>query len=324
MRRKEILCAVAMTLGACGRTEAESPELPPAPSSPAADPVDEEEPPPPAPVPVERILYRVRMSLPPWYGRNPVSVFAELRMDVGENALRVRFEGDRWPLRPGAEVRYCDGEIYGSEPNAHLDATGVSRWFSGGVAGSAPLRIPVEGRPDRRDPAPPPDSLVCTFLADWAGEPRGRHRCARPPERFSIGRFRADQTARVRLRLPPDWHACPSDAAALEATGGDENEAGAFLSAEELSRIAGNVPSEPRTSAGLSVHNPSDSRVVIVIEGSPIGWVGVGSERTFEGLTPGRYTVAAIRPMGDVLARPRSRPIPGAVVFPPPASSGSR
>jgi hypothetical protein len=54
---------------------------------------------------------------------------------------------------------------------------------------------------------------------------------------------------------------------------------------------------------------------VVTVEGVAIGWVDSGATGLFVGLSPGMYRVAALRPLGAVVIRPRVVGVPGRTVL---------
>ena len=66
---------------------------------------------------------------------------------------------------------------------------------------------------------------------------------------------------------------------------------------------------------GLIFANQSEARVVVTVEGVAVGWVESGAEGHFPGLAPGPYRVAALRPLGAVVIRPRIVSMPGRTVL---------
>jgi hypothetical protein len=66
---------------------------------------------------------------------------------------------------------------------------------------------------------------------------------------------------------------------------------------------------------GLEFVNESEARVVVTIEGIAAGWVDSGARGLFVGLRPGAYRIAALRPLGAVVIRPRIVPVPGRTVL---------
>ena len=56
--------------------------------------------------------------------------------------------------------------------------------------------------------------------------------------------------------------------------------------------------------------NGQPTRLIVVVQGVPIGFVDAGTTAHFVGLGPGIYYVGAMRPLGGIAARPRLVPVP--------------
>lgn len=277
------------------------------------------------PIEARRYVYRVHLAVPETLGANRSDLAipaAELFVDVSDERLRARFVGPGWPVEAGSEIRLrgdSPGVYVFDRHGGHSLAPGLmSEWFEGGPRDRAGPLAAV-----RRDPLPAqkevPGALVCALLAEWTGEPREHfdRRCDRAaPLGFRVGFWRAERTADVPVELPrralrADEIDPPQPIVATSNR--------AFLEPAALSRLP---PMErpPRDSSaiaalevpeGLEFMNDSPSRVVVTVEGVAVGYVDPAARGLFVGLLPGFYRVAALRPMGAVIMRPRAVRVPG-------------
>jgi hypothetical protein len=280
------------------------------------------------PVETRRYVYRVHLAVPETLGANRSDLAipaAELFIDVTDERLRARFVGPGWPVEAGSEIR-----LRGDSPGIYVFDRGggrslapglMSEWFEGGPRDRAGPLASV-----RRDPLPAqkevPGALMCALLAEWTGEPREHfmRRCDRAaPLAFRVGFWRAERTADVPVELPrrairADEVGPPQPIVATSSR--------AFLEPAALARLP---PMErpPRESSaapsdvpeGLEFVNDSESRVVVTVEGVAVGHVDAGARGLFIGFLPGHYRVAALRPMGAVISRPRAVRVPGRMVL---------
>jgi hypothetical protein len=280
------------------------------------------------PVPARRYVYSVRLVVPESLGVNRSDLAipaAELFVDVSAERVRARFVGPGWPVEAGSEVR-----VRGDSPGAYVfDGRGgrslapgaLSEWFEGGPRNRTGPPLSV-----RRDPAHTsqevPGGLICALIAEWAGESRENleRRCdGRAPLGFRVGFWRAERTADVPVELPR--RALRADEA-NEPAAVPASHSRAFLEPGALARLpamerpppsAGDEPAGP--AEGLEFVNESEARVVVTVEGVAVGWVDAGTSGLFVGLRPGSYRVAALRPMGAVVIRPRVAVVPGRSVL---------
>jgi hypothetical protein len=182
--------------------------------------------------------------------------------------------------------------------------------------------------------------LFSALLEEWWGErsDEARARCELgAPHVFRVGFWRAEQTAGVPVELPRS---------ALRADEGDPpgyiamQETRALLEPAALARLASLGPVPPDFEApfapsqagavapgsgaisgfaaptampteGLRVVNESQTRVIVTVQGVPIGWLGSRTSAHFVGLRPGLYLVGAVRPIGAVVQRGREVAVPG-------------
>lgn len=281
------------------------------------------------PVAARRYVYRVRFVVPDSLGANRSDLAipaAELFIDVSDERLRARFVGPGWPVEAGSEVRLRGdspgGYVFDREGGRSLPPGAMSEWFEGGPRNRTGPPLSV-----RRDPLRTqhevPGALICALLAEWMGESRENvvRRCDHAaPMAFRVGFWRAERTADVPAELPrralrADEVGPPQPIARTRSR--------AFLEPAALARVPpmahpprdapspeGEAPGE-----GLDFVNASDARVVVTVEGVAIGWVDAGASGLFVGLAPGYYRVAALRPMGAVVIRPRVVQVPGRTVL---------
>ena len=73
---------------------------------------------------------------------------------------------------------------------------------------------------------------------------------------------------------------------------------------------------EDAPSEGLIVENDSRARMIVTIQGTPVGWVDRGATAHFVGMRPGVYEVGGMRPMGLQSAFRRPVRVPGRVSLP--------
>ncbi len=284
-----------------------------------------------------RFVYRVRVEVPSVLGEPSGEVetaAAELFVDVGAERVRVRFTGPGWPAL--GEVR-----LRGDSPGGYVfDAHGgrpllpgeLAAWFEGGPPRAGPILMA------RRDPAlrgatdPGPGMLICALLSEWDGEPRENvmRRCATgAPLSFRVGYWRGERMADVtvstaRRELRADHEVPPPPVPYANS--------GTFLEASALARLSprSTHPPEPtddglgaQPTEGLEVANQSDARILVIVDGVAVGWVDAGAVGHFLGLQAGVHDVAAMRPLGAVVMRPREVLVPGRTVLraprrPPP------
>ncbi|AKF10667.1 hypothetical protein [Sandaracinus amylolyticus] len=280
------------------------------------------------PVDARRYVYRVTLVVPETLGadRSDLAIpAAELFVDVSAERLRARFVGPGWPVEAGSEVRVRGDSpgsyVFDREGGRSLPPGALAEWFEGGPRRTGPpLSV-------RRDPAHTereiPGGLICALLAEWSGDLRENvmRRCdGRAPMAFRVGFWRAERTADVPVELPRR---------ALRADESDPpppvpiTRSRAFLEPAALSRVPPmdrpprDLPERDPTAPaeGLDFVNESDARVVVAAEGVALGWVDAGASGLFVGLRPGAYRIAALRPLGAVVLRPRVVVVPGRTVL---------
>jgi hypothetical protein len=291
------------------------------------------------PIEVRRFVYRVRVDVPSVLGEPNGEVetaAAELFVDVSDERLHARFAGPGWPVAAGSEVR-----LRSDSPGAYVfDERGgrsllpgeLASWFEGGPPRPGPMLVV------RRDPSirvatlPGAGGLLCAFLAEWSGDPRENvmRRCsAGAPFAFRVGYWRGERMAEVPIELPRREvrcdHLAPPDAA-IGATTGTFLEAAAIArlrphtsrSAESSEDGLGSLPDH-----GLEVVNRSEARILVIVDGVAVGFVGPSETGSFGSVADGVHDVAAMRPLGAVVMRPREVIVPGRTILraprrPPP------
>ena len=77
--------------------------------------------------------------------------------------------------------------------------------------------------------------------------------------------------------------------------------------------------SEPAALSGESIRvvNRATSRVGLIVQGVPIGWVKPQARGSFHGLAPGLYRIAALRPNGQLVGLPVVVPLPARLTLDP-------
>lgn len=270
------------------------------------------------PVHARRLVYRLTPLVPEAFGpsrRAPVRPSAELVVDVSDNRLRGRFQGEGWPVADGAEVR-----IRRDQPGAYVfDARGgrplgpgqMAAWFEGGQVRRYP-RVHIRG--PKAEAQEGPGNLMCRLLAEWANHPTDtlERRCGKggAPSAFRLGPWRADRTADVAFERPasslradhlepPDRPSSPDGPVSLTSLG------------LERLRPFFELPADEPGPRPLVVRNDGDARALIVIEGAPVGWLEAGEQATFELPMAGMYRLGAMRPLGSAVLREKRVRVPG-------------
>lgn len=286
-----------------------------------------------ASVRVRRLVYRVGYSVPPAFRERRAEMAppaTELEIDLSPDRLRARFVGPGWPFGRGAEVRLRADlpgvYVFDGEGGRSLGSGELASWFEGKPFGQA--RSTPRVRRESGAPSDPGSEPLCALIAEWTAQERDdvASRCAGGsiPPAFSFGPWRAELTAMVPMTLP---------GSGLRADAGDPPPPiapmpnGTTLAAGDLGRI---VPARGATDIGgalapLDVDNRAgDTRVIVVVDGVPIGWVNAGAQARFEGLRVGTHRVGALRPLGVVRASPRALRIPGQLTLGRPRTEGGR
>jgi hypothetical protein len=255
------------------------------------------------PVPIKRMVYRVSVQVPSVMkvGRPLIAPPAgELHIDVGAERLRARFSGPGWPIDDGSEVR-----LRGDVPGMYLfDANGgrplppgqLSAWFEGQLSGVR-TRSALQIRDYLAAPNEGLGDLLCALLAEWTGNTREEvaYRCVGiVPPGFSFGVWNAELTALVPMMVPRST----LRADAVEPPAPLPRRARrVLLEPGELGRIAPHREESAAADGGgvLSLENRLTTRLLVFVQGVPIGFVDALSHVRFEGLVAGSYRVTALR-----------------------------
>jgi hypothetical protein len=281
------------------------------------------------PVAVRRLVYRVSIDLPQALRatRPPaISSSSELHLDVGIDRLRARFVGPGWPVDDGSEVRMRvdipGAYVFDSAGGRPLGPGHLASWFAGDD-GEQTNRQPVQLR---REPGPSsegPSELVCAFIAEWTAHSRQslEQWCADGVlvQGFRFGLWVADLTAIVPMTLPrsqlrADSMSLPRPFASARAR--------SLLEPRDIGRI---VPTVVKSSTGvvtpvdagppgsgvLRARNHARARMLVVVQGVPLGWLQPGAAAEFNGFTPGYYRVGSARPFAQYSANANPLLIPG-------------
>jgi hypothetical protein len=281
-------------------------------------------------VTVRRLVYRVTLQLPDTLRPRPpvLAPAGELSIDIGEERLRARFLGPGWPVDEGSEVR-----LRGDIPGVYLfDGDGgrplgpgkLARWFQGdeSVHGRVDVRVATDPNAVKEEG---PGELLCAFLAEWGQIPREYllPSCAGSlPPGFRFGPWSAELSAIVPLSLPRSQ--LRADALAPPDPLSTSN-SHALFEPRDLIRITPTplraVPGEAAaldaavSGNALAIDNRTPSRVAVVVQGVVIGWVKPQQVGSFQGLTPGYYRVAALRPLGTLALPVTFMRVPAEVVL---------
>ncbi|HEX4353322.1 MAG TPA: hypothetical protein VHZ95_10415 [Polyangiales bacterium] len=266
-------------------------------------------------VQVRRLVYRASLQVPSSLTshRPPVlSPAGELQVDVADDRIRARFLGPGWPVDDGSEVR-----LRADVPGVYLfDGDGgrpigpghLARWFQGDPSMHSRIDVQV-----RRDPTAPneegPGDLLCALLAEWSQTRRDElmPQCAGTlPPNFRIGAWSMDVTAIVPLTLPRSQLRADSGLPPDPLRTADAH---ALFEARDLARLLPDPPhagdeviaNDAARGGGLTIENRTPSRVGVIVQGIPIGWIKPEQSGTFFGLSPGSYHVAVMRPMGTLV-----------------------
>ncbi|MEM9068434.1 MAG: hypothetical protein AAGE52_08000 [Myxococcota bacterium] len=273
-----------------------------------------------------RLVYRISLRVPRSLGVAPDELpkpSGELYVDLSRDRLRARFSGGGWPIDAGAEVRLRRDEpgvyVFDGDGGRPLGPGQLAQWFEGGRLRFEPgLRV----RPPPSQEQSGPGNLMCRLIAEWTNSSPDElaRRCGEggsPPD-FRIGVWRAERTADVAVQLPRS---------SLRADHVDppppipRAESRAFLSPEVMSRISrsrGPVPqpAENAPGEGLVITNRGRSRMMVTVQGTPVGWLDRGVTAHFVGLRPGSYRVGAMRPFGLQSASGQPAVVPGRLALP--------
>lgn len=276
-----------------------------------------------------RLVYRVTLRVPRSLGVGDPAVprpSAELYVDVSQDRLRARFAGGGWPIPTGTEVRLRADEpgvyLFEGPHGRSLGPGQLAQWFEGGRLRFEP-RHRVITPPTREQSGPGP--LLCRLVAEWTNTPPDNlmRRCGDggSPPSFRVGLWRFERTADVAVQIPrsalrADHEDPPNAMPALAHR--------AFLPPPMMARIdperrrshdatggGDDAPGE-----GLAITNRGRARMIVTVQGTPVGWVDRGATAHFVGLRPGTYQVGAMRPFGLQAASRRAVVVPGRINLP--------
>lgn len=273
-----------------------------------------------------RLVYRVALRVPANLGVASETVprpSGELYIDVSRDRLRARFSGAGWPVPAGSEVR-----LRRDEPGVYLfDGAGgrplgpgqLAQWFEGGRLRFEPSH---RVRPPPNDEQIGPGDLTCRFIAEWlnASVDALARRCGEggsPPD-FRVGLWRAERTADVGVQLPRSAlradHVDPPPAI-------PSSDSRAFLTPDLMARIRRDPgprppPAEDAPGEGILLTNRGHARMIVTVQGTPVGWVDRGATAHFVGLEPGTYRVGAMRAFGLQYAGLQPVTVPGHLRLP--------
>jgi len=273
------------------------------------------------PVLAGRLVYRVNFSLPASFRDHRAAVEApagELHVDLSRSRLRARFVGPGWPVPEGSELRLRADlpglYLFDGDGGRSLGAGQLASWFEGQTAARpAASRAAIRRDWGPRAEGPLAGDMMCALLSEWSNQPREAlaYRCepdALPPG-FRIGPWSAELTAVVPLQLPrrtlrADDREPPRALPARRLTN-------ALLDPTPLGQLVPSRASEGPPGASLVVENRSSSRVLIIAQGVPVGWIDAGSTLPIVGFTPGWYRIGAVRPLGILRMPPKLIRVPG-------------
>jgi hypothetical protein len=279
-------------------------------------------------VTARRLVYRVGFAVPPGYRHPQASLIpsaAELEVDLSRDRLRARFVGSGWPLARGVEVRLRADlpgiYVFDAEGGRSLGPGELASWFEGRLGGS---RSRVRVRRETSAQTSGPSEPMCLLLAEWTAQPREElaRRCSEGsiPPAFGFGPWRGELTAMVPMQLSRRAlradHVDPPEAA-------EPATSGAMLGAEELHDLAASSPVPGTARGALEVVNHAESRVVVLVAGTPVAWVDAGARTTIDGLAAGSHRVGALRPLGIAQATPRTTIVPGTFTLGRPRKTAS-
>jgi hypothetical protein len=284
-------------------------------------------------VPIRRLVYRATFVVPqPFRDRRSVlpPIAGELVTDISDQWIEGRFSGPAWPVPEGSAALVFRGRpgamVYDGTGPRQLGSGRLASWFEGRLEGRSKSFLIVRREYGHNRTTTGPGDLLCALLAEWAAQPRDNvmRRCVGNvlPPGFRLGPWRAELTAVVPMSAPePDeksWKsrarlsaAPPPPAAPGNRPIMDPDEVATFIPAR---RWRAARPDRERN-ASLRFANNTSTSVMVIADGLPLGWVGSQSELLFEGLTPDRYRIGAVRPLGRLCHGPRTLTLPGEIVM---------
>lgn len=286
---------------------------------------------------IRRVVYRVGFAVPPIFREGKSKLIApagELFIDVSQDRLRAKFVGPGWPVDENSEVRLrrdmLGVYVFDGSGGRNLGPGRMASWFEGKSDGRS--RSSVRVRREHARGSQGPGELMCALLAEWTAQDRDTvmRRCSggKLPPGFRFGPWSAELTALVPMEVERDRIRADEKQPPQEIS---QESRRSFLEPAEITRIAPHyrtpyqVNSSQEIKVELQIANFISSRVIVIVEGIPIGWINSDTEAVFSGFISGRYRMGAVRPFGTLLASPRSVRLPGSLVLGSPAegSSGS-
>lgn len=281
------------------------------------------------PVDARRIVYRFRTEAPAVFGRGLGTIprtATELVLLATPDRLRARFSGPGWPVHADSEVR-----VRNDRPGVYVfDGTGgrplgpgqMARWFEGGPPRR---RVRVWLRVDDPRSAVGIGSMICRFLAEWgsASVDALTAKCAGSvPKWIRIGPYTGDRTADVQVSVPrrklrADHEEPPRRIAG--PTSWFYHSPASYRRMTPKPRPPARIeqPESPPGLRGLRVRNGGPVRMIVVLDGTPLGAVDAGAEVEFSDIAEGVFMIGGMRPLGGLAAKPRLARVPGVVVMPP-------
>lgn len=272
-------------------------------------------------VEARRLVYRVRLRVPASLGEGNDAVArpaAELHIDVSTDRLRARFVGAGWPVPEGSEIRIRRDElgayVFDGDGGRPLGPGQMAHWFEGGRPRGTPgWRIQMPPTREQRGPG----DLICRLVAEWTGEGPSTvaRRCGEggSTPSFRVGLWRANRTADVGIRVPRSALRADHEEPPV---GIERQHHRPLLTDSSMSQLRRNRGTRGETAedapeSGLTVVNRGSTRMIVTLQGTPIGWLDAGREAHFEGMEPGVYGLGALRPFGRLAAGKRAFVIPG-------------
>ncbi len=291
--------------------------------SPDTDFVDDEL------VDAHRVIYRFHTQVPAMFGPGIETVpraATELLLLVTPDRLRARFSGPAWPVHADSEVR-----VRGDRPGAYVfDGTGgrplgpgqMAHWFDGGP----PRRhVRVWLRVDEPRSALDVGSMICRFLAEWgsASVDALTAQCGGGvPRWIRIGPYTGDRTADVEVSVPrrqlrADHEQPPPRIAGPTSWLYHSPPTYRRMTPRPRPPARFEQPPAPPGLEGLRVRNDGPVRMVVTLDGTPLGSVDAGASVDFPDVPEGLFMVGGMRPLGGLAASARLARVPGVVAMPP-------
>jgi hypothetical protein len=281
-----------------------------------------------APIDAHEIVYRFETRVPAILGAGVHAAprsSTELRLLVTPDRLRAHFVGPGWPVHPDSEVRVREDRpgayVFDGDGGRPLGPGQMAQWFEGGP----PLRhVRVWLRIDELPGQEEIGKMVCRFLAEWSSGSVDAltHQCERGvPRWIRLGPFTADRTADVPLTVPRRTmradHEDPPARIQRPASLLYHSRA-TYQRMRPRPRPPMRVEQEatPPDVRGLRVHNAGRTRMIVTLDGTPLGWVEPDATVDFPDVPEGLFMVGGLRPLGGLAAPARAVRLPGVVSMP--------